>query len=320
MNTENKQTKMLNQVVDQLSDPDSYKDLFHKHIEGAPLPSADALAEIVELARSILFPGYYGKSNVNAGTLKYHIGVGTERLYSLLCGQIMAGLAFADDLRHLDSEQEDSALAVLKRMAAEKACLFIGQLPEIRRVLATDVVAAYNGDPAAKGYGEIISCYPVIKTLTNYRIAHQLSLLDVPLIPRMLTEMAHSETGIDIHPGATIGEYFTIDHGTGVVIGETCIIGNRVKLYQGVTLGAKSFPLDSDGNPIKGIPRHPIIEDDVIVYSNASILGRITIGKGATIGGNVWVTQDIPAGTFVTQAPRRPKKAPANNDNIEYYI
>ncbi len=134
-----------------------------------------------------------------------------------------------------------------------------------------------------------------------YRIAHELWNLDVPLIPRMLTEMAHSETGIDIHPGATIGEYFTIDHGTGVVIGETSIIGNNVKLYQGVTLGAKSFPLDEDGNPIKGIPRHPILEDDVIVYSNASILGRITIGKGAVIGGNIWVTKDVPAGASITQ-------------------
>nr|MCR5314085.1 serine acetyltransferase [Bacteroidaceae bacterium] len=188
-----------------------------------------------------------------------------------------------------------------KRIAQNRAERFIAKLPEIRRKLATDVIAAYNGDPAAKSYGEIISCYPIIKAITNFRIAHELLLLEVPLIPRMLTEMAHSETGIDIHPGATIGNYFTIDHGTGVVIGETCIIGNNVKLYQGVTLGAKSFPCDEEGNPIKGIPRHPILEDDVIVYSNASILGRITIGRGATIGGNIWVTQDVPAGTFISQ-------------------
>ena len=139
--------------------------------------------------------------------------------------------------------------------------------------------AAYNGDPAAESSAEIISCYPVIKALTNYRIAHELVILNVPLIPRMMTEMAHSETGIDIHPAATIGNYFTIDHGSGVVIGATCIIGNNVKLYQGVTLGAKSFPLDENGNPIKGIPRHPIIEDNVVVYANATILGRITIGS-----------------------------------------
>ena len=156
---------------------------------------------------------------------------------------------------------------------------------------------------AAKNHGEIISCYPVIKALTNYRMAHELLLLGVPLIPRMLTEMAHSKTGIDIHPGAQIGESFTIDHGTGVVIGETCIIGRHVKLYQGVTLGARSFPLDEQGNPIKGIPRHPILEDDVVVYSNATILGRITIGHGAQIGGNIWVTHDVPAGCRVVQGP-----------------
>lgn len=167
--------------------------------------------------------------------------------------------------------------------------------------MATDVEAAYYGDPAATCFGEIICCYPVIRAITNYRIAHELYKLNVPLIPRIITEMAHSETGIDIHPGAQIGHHFTIDHGTGVVIGATCIIGNNVKLYQGVTLGAKSFPLDEQGNPIKGIARHPILEDDVIVYSNATILGRITIGKGATIGGNIWVTESVPAGTRIVQ-------------------
>jgi serine O-acetyltransferase len=163
------------------------------------------------------------------------------------------------------------------------------------------VEAAYNGDPAAKSFGEVISCYPAIRAISNYRIAHKLLELGVPLIPRIITEMAHSETGIDIHPGAKIGSHFTIDHGTGVVIGETSIIGNYVKLYQGVTLGARSFPLDSDGRPIKGIPRHPILEDHVIVYSNATILGRITIGHHATVGGNIWVTEDVPAGTRIIQ-------------------
>jgi serine O-acetyltransferase len=173
----------------------------------------------------------------------------------------------------------------------------ISRLPEIRRVLATDVVAAYNGDPAAHSHAEIISCYPVIRCLTNYRVAHELCLMGVPLIPRLMTELAHSETGIDINPGASIGEYFTIDHGTGVVIGETCIIGRNVKLYQGVTLGAKSFPLDKDGNPIKGIPRHPIIGDNVVIYANATVLGRVTIGSGSVIGANVWVTHDMKPGS-----------------------
>ena len=178
---------------------------------------------------------------------------------------------------------------------------FIKSLPDIKELLIKDIEAIYEGDPAATSYGEVISCYPVIRALSNYRVAHELHLLGVPLIPRIITEMAHSETGIDIHPAATIGDYFTIDHGTGVVIGATSIIGNHVKLYQGVTLGAKSFPLDAQGNPIKGIDRHPILEDGVIVYSNSTILGRITIGRDAVIGGNVWVTEDVAPGTKVLQ-------------------
>lgn len=163
------------------------------------------------------------------------------------------------------------------------------------------MVATYEGDPAATSYGEVIACYPALRAISSYRVAHELHLLGVPLIPRIITEMAHSETGIDIHPAATIGSHFTIDHGTGVVIGATSIIGSHVKLYQGVTLGAKSFPLDAEGKPIKGIARHPILEDHVIVYSNSTILGRITIGRGAIIGGNVWVTEDVAPGTKVLQ-------------------
>ena len=296
--------KVLTSVTEDLAQPNSYKALYHGRNGSVPLPSSEVLQQIVELGRSIIFPGYYGQSCVNATTLEYRLGVDIEHLYSHLVTQIQAGLAFSgfeEGLAAFAAYNQATINTEMRRMAEDRAAKFIERLPELRRVLTTDVVAAFNGDPAAKNYGEIISCYPVIKELTVYRIAHELWNLDVPLIPRMLTEMAHSETGIDIHPGATIGEYFTIDHGTGVVIGETCIIGNNVKLYQGVTLGAKSFPLDDNGNPIKGIPRHPILEDDVVVYSNASILGRITIGKGATIGGNVWVTQDVPAGASITQ-------------------
>ncbi|MBQ6751132.1 MAG: serine acetyltransferase [Bacteroidaceae bacterium] len=297
-------TKTLSKTVDELACPASYKDLYHEHSDGVPLPSSDVLRQIIDLVRGIIFPGYYGQPCINTNTLKYHLGVEIELLHSLLVKQIQAGLSFSNFEERtavFAAYNQNTINTEMRRMAEERAEKFISHLPELRRVLATDVVAAFNGDPAAKNYGEIISCYPVIKELTVYRIAHELWMLEVPLIPRMLTEMAHSETGIDIHPGATIGEYFTIDHGTGVVIGETSIIGNNVKLYQGVTLGAKSFPLDKDGNPIKGIPRHPILEDDVIVYSNASILGRITIGKGAVIGGNIWVTQDVPAGDSLTQ-------------------
>ena len=293
MSSENT-THVLTETVDKLSEFEALKGLFHEHRDGDPLPSAKALDEIIELARAILFPGFYGHSSVKLNTVKYQIGVNVERMHKLLSQQILAGLCFGlpnEDEEDCDPQGND-AVACLN-YASDLASKLIEKLPEIRRVLATDVEAAYNGDPAAASLGEIISCYPVIKALINYRIAHELVLLGVPLIPRMMTEMAHSETGIDIHPAATIGEHFTIDHGTGVVIGATCIIGNNVKLYQGVTLGAISFPLDENGNPIKGIPRHPILEDDVIIYANATILGRITIGKGCTVGANVWVTRSM---------------------------
>ena len=245
-------THILTQAVDELSESESYKGLFHQHTDGNPLPSAKVLRDIIELARAIIFPGYFGNSTVNSRTVTYHIGVNVERLFDLLTEQILAGLCFAGD-------GECNCCTELQREeAALLAAKFISNLPAMRRTLATDVEAAYNGDPAAQSFGEVISCYPAIRAISNYRIAHELLKLGVPLIPRIITEMAHSETGIDIHPGAEIGGYFTIDHGTGVVIGETCIIGNNVKLYQGVTLGAKSFPLDEDGKPIKGIPRHQI--------------------------------------------------------------
>lgn len=283
-------TNLLKQTVEELSDTAKMKGLFHQHRHGDPLPSSAALEEIIGLCRAVLFPGYYGKSTLNAVTVRYHIGMEIERLFSLLTAQIQAGLCFGqqEDMPTCGTDFHAKAEAI--------AATLISMLPQVRRVLATDVEAAYLGDPAAQNYGEVISCYPAIRALTCYRIAHELYRLGVPLIPRIITELAHSETGIDIHPGAQIGEFFTIDHGTGVVIGATCIIGNHVKLYQGVTLGAKSFPLDMNGNPIKNNPRHPILEDDVIVYSNATVLGRITIGKGAVIGANKWVTHDIQKG------------------------
>ena len=295
-------THLLAQTVTELSEASSLKGLFHEHQDGDPLPSGKVLHEIIELCRSILFPGYYGKSTVNHHTITYHIGVNIERLYTLLCEQIHAGLCFSTDTDDNDAAACCATAGLSRRENAERlAAAFVAQLPQLRKVLATDVEASYNGDPAAESYGEIISCYPIIKALSNYRIAHELLTLGVPLIPRIITEMAHSETGIDIHPAAQIGHHFTIDHGTGVVIGATCIIGNHVKLYQGVTLGAKSFPLDDQGHPIKGIPRHPILEDHVTIYANSTILGRITIGQGATIGGNIWVTESVPAGARILQ-------------------
>lgn len=283
----------INTAVDALSSPESLNGLFHQVHDNVPLPSNAALAEIVELARGILFPGYFGQSKVTQDTIKYHVGVAVERFSRLLKKQVMAGLCFG-----LEKDEEVSVCDV-RAKAQDITCEVVRRLPRLREILATDVEAAYNGDPAATSFGEIISCYPVIRTLTNYRLAHELHLLGVPLIPRMISEMAHSETGIDIHPAAEIGHHFTIDHGTGVVIGATCVIGNNVKLYQGVTLGALSFPLDENGNPIKGIPRHPILGNDVVVYSNATILGRITVGDRSVIGASKWVTENIAPDTKI---------------------
>jgi len=252
------------------------------------LPSIQKLKEIVDVIREIIFPGYFGNQLVTESSIQYHVGVNCEKLNHLLAEQIHKALAFETNGTDIESTAE------------EKAKRFLVKVPEIKRLLSTDVKAIYDNDPAAKNYGEIIFCYPAIKALLNYRIAHELFLLQIPLIPRIITEMAHTETGIDIHPGATIGEYFSIDHGTGVVIGQTSIIGNHVCLYQGVTLGAKNFVLDEVGNPID-IPRHPILEDNVTVYSNSSILGRITIGKGTVVGGNVWLTHSVPPDSRIIQ-------------------
>jgi serine O-acetyltransferase len=287
-------TPDLLNTIQILSKREGFRDICHECGAKDSMPSADVLKEVVLTARSILFPGYFGDPEVNEQSMEYHIGVNIEHLYSLLLQQIKAGICFS-----FNGVSHD--MKIVEQQATEKADAFIIQLPEIREKLHTDVIAAYNGDPAAKSFGEVIFCYPSIRAISNYRIANALLKLNVPLIPRIITEMAHSETGIDIHPGATIGEYFTIDHGTGVVIGETAIIGNNVKMYQGVTLGARSFPLDEDGNPIKGIDRHPKIGSNVIIYSNSTILGAIKVGDGAIIGGNLWVDADVPPGAKLAQ-------------------
>ena len=257
-----------------------------------PLPSRDAVVAIVEALRTALFPGYFGPSDLTEENLAFHIGSTLDRIRRDLREQIRRGICFT-------CNEHDTTCDARAETATRD---FLARLPRVRQLLATDVQASYDGDPAATSPDEAIFCYPGLLAVMNFRLAHELHALGVPLIPRMITEHAHSTTGIDIHPGATIGEAFFIDHGTGVVIGETSIIGNRVTLYQGVTLGAKSFPLDEDGNPIKGINRHPVVEDDVIVYSEATILGRITIGRGSVIGGNVWLTRSVPPNSVVTQA------------------
>ena len=261
----------------------------------APLPSVEKVNRIVVLVKNIIFPDYFEKRQPDEAIRSYHIGVAMEELLRLLTKQIAHGLQFCEDCEAERTKEE------VYREAEQQALQFIDSLPEIKRILYTDVQAMFDNDPAAPNYGEVIFCYPSMNTMTHYRIAHRLHELQVPVIPRIITELAHSKTGIDIHPGARIGEYFAIDHGTGVVIGETAIIGDHVTLYQGVTLGAKSFKYDEQGNMLN-IPRHPIIEDYVTVYSNASILGRITIGHHSVIGGNIWITNSVPPYSRIQQS------------------
>lgn len=290
-----KHSSVLGDTVERLSDETSYKQLFHAYRDEEALPSGEVLKEIVDLCRAILFPGYYGNARISKQTIRFHTGVNVEMLHASLSRQIYAGLCFADTTCTTCPGEQ----TFIKAQQLSEA--FIASLPEMRDRLATDVEATFNGDPAAQNPGEVIFCYPGIRAISNYRIAHQLYKQQVPFIPRMITEMAHSETGIDIHPGAQIGHYFSIDHGTGTVIGETSIIGNHVRIFQGVSLAGEKLPPDENGNTIRGVARHPQLEDHVTIYSNATLLGRIRIGKGATICGNVWITEDVPAGAIITQ-------------------
>jgi len=263
------------------------------------LPSREVVISLVEALRSVLFPGYFGVSEVRRESMRFHVGATLDEVMRALQEQIRRGLCFScgGDTPRQCADCEAEALGMTHA--------FLERLPEVQRLLETDVAAAYGGDPAATSPDEAIFCYPGIRAVTNYRIAHELFRLEVPLIPRMITELAHGSTGIDIHPGAAIDEAFFMDHGTGVVIGETCEIGKRVRLYQGVTLGAKSMPLDDHGNPMKGALRHPIVQDDVVIYSGATILGRVTIGAGSVIGGNIWLTRSVEPGSRITQALAR---------------
>ncbi|MDR1894294.1 MAG: serine acetyltransferase [Spirochaetales bacterium] len=259
------------------------------------MPQPEAINRAVDLLRAALFPGYFLNGETSRETASTGTGAALEQAMEILNEQIKRGFCFSCrdhsfEGRNLPCEEVE-----------EITLSFLSRIPELRRLLIADALAAYRGDPAARSPEEAIFCYPSLRALTSHRIAHELFKLKVPILPRVISEEAHSHTGIDIHPGAEIGEYFFIDHGTGTVIGETCLIGSNVRIYQGVTLGAKSFPLDSQGAPIKGIPRHPIVEDDVIIYSGATILGRVTIGRGAEIGGNVWLTESVLPGARVVQ-------------------
>jgi serine O-acetyltransferase len=264
----------------------------------AELPSRISCLKIMQQLRSILFPGYFHLSEFSDEGIGFHVGAILDLIAISLREQVKRGFCFGCVDEGTERQCNERAGNITRA--------FLARLPDVMAMLGDDVHAAYEGDPAAKSPGETILCYPGVFAVTNHRIAHELYKLGVPVIPRIISEDAHSATGIDIHPGARIGKKFFIDHGTGVVIGETTIIGDRVRLYQGVTLGAKSFPLDDKGNPIKGIDRHPIIEDDVIIYAGATILGRITIGARSVIGGNVWLTEGVPPDSSISQG-REPR-------------
>ncbi len=284
---------IVEQVIRSCNDETCYT-----HVDYEPIPSRILVIQLLEKLREVLFPGYFSREKIDPVNLKYSLGQALSSLYDMLSEQIMLSFrhdCFRYELPCSECEQKGATLALK----------LLKSIPDLRRVLATDVAASYDGDPAAHSYDEIIFSYPGIWAVTVYRVAHRLHTLGVPLLPRIMTEYAHSVTGIDIHPGASIGERFTIDHGTGVVIGETTEIGRNVRIYQGVTLGALSLPPDA-GDRLRGKKRHPSIEDDVIIYAGATILGGDTvIGARSVIGGNVWLTESVPPDTrVIMESPR----------------
>lgn len=264
------------------------------------LPSRDLLQHIIHDLCGALFPMRLGPQDLREESEDYYVGHTLDASLNQLLQQVQLELFYV--ARQQGNKGHD---AELKIQANNIVRLFAAALPNLRRILDVDIQAAYQGDPAARSVDEVLLCYPGVLAIIHHRLAHTLYQLGVPLLARIVAELAHSLTGIDIHPGAEIGSGFFIDHGTGVVIGETAVIGERVRIYQAVTLGAKTFPTDEKGNLQKGLPRHPIVEDEVVIYAGATVLGRITIGKGSIIGGNVWLTRSVPAGSNITQASLR---------------
>ena len=291
----------VNEIVQALhAVRDEWRDAQRRSREpgGREFPSREALTQITEQLKGALFPMRLGPLDLRHESEDFYVGHTLDAALHALLTQARLELAYV--LRH--TQPADS---LIEQQATTAVRGFAAALPGIRRLLDSDVLAAYQGDPAARSVDEVLLCYPGILAMIHHRIAHTLYALGLPLLARIVAELAHSVTGIDIHPGAKIGPGFFIDHGTGVVIGETAEIGQRVRVYQAVTLGAKRFPTDSEGNLQKGLPRHPVVEDDVVIYAGATILGRVTLGKGATIGGNVWITESVPPGASVTQAVLR---------------
>ena len=282
---------IINRLVASSRDPNLFA-----HVDAELIPSSEKVTEVIKRARRLLFPGYFDGQVLDANRIEYAVGMEVTELFETLAQLI------ALSIRH-DCQRYQMVCTHCQERGQEEALRFLEALPEIREILTTDVQAAYDGDPAARTIDEVVISYPGTLAVTVHRIAHQLWQQQVPLVPRMMSEYAHSVTGIDIHPGASIGASFFIDHGTGVVIGETTAIGKRVRLYQGVTLGALSLPKE-EVNRLRGAKRHPTIEDDVTIYSGATVLGGETvIGAGSVIGGNVWITQSVPPGTRVFLAP-----------------
>ena len=261
--------------------------------EARRAPSRDALETILNGLTEALFPRHYGQSDLDGENIDYFVGNTLSIALDSLCDQIHRGALFVGD---------DLLPGFRREAAIELTRSFASQLPAVRGFLISDLRAAFVGDPAARNFPEILIGYPGMTAIIHHRLAHLLHRLDARLVARLMAEIAHARTGIDIHPGATIGSGFFIDHGTGVVIGETAVIGDNVRIYQAVTLGARHFPTDDEGKVIKGDARHPIVEDDVVNYAGATILGRITIGRGSSIGGNVWLTESVPPGSRITQA------------------
>jgi len=290
------------------------------HLDHCPLPNYEEVVAALEDLTELIYPGYRRREGLHRGNISYYVGDLVDRLHDRLTNQIGRALRHEAGATSTCDDQQD-----FEALGQAKTLQFLDELPALRRVLATDVQAAYDGDPACKNLDEVIFCYPGLEAITVYRIAHLLYELEIPFIPRMMTEWAHKRTGIDIHPGATIGSHFFIDHGTGVVIGQTCEIGEHVKIYQGVTLGALSFPTDGDGQLVRGQKRHPTIEDRVVIYANATILGgRTTIGHDAVIGSNVWLTSSVASHiTVVLEKPQLKMRSDEPDDlrpEVQYQI
>lgn len=289
----------LNTLTDRIVD--SYNEIGNiNHLGHCPLPSSTVIEDILRDLKEILYPGYRRRENLHMGNVTYFVGDLIDGLHDKLTQQFARALRYEYDIQH-GADCDRRHLMDFEARGQLAAIKFLESLPQMRQLLSTDVAAAYEGDPAASGLDEIIFCYPGLEAVTVHRIAHQLYQQKIPLIPRIMSEWSHRETGIDIHPGAMIGPSFFIDHGTGVVIGETCEIGTGVKVYQGVTLGALSFQKDCDGNLVRGTKRHPTIENGVVIYANATILGGGTIiGANSVVGASVWLTKSVPPNTIVT--------------------